>query len=490
MGGGGSKGGADKEADRLVPGTKNGSPFDAEYTKGAKLGEGAYAEVFLGVATDHVSPTQRPDIASPRRESVMPCQPGQRVAVKCIDKQKLIEEGETDMLMSEVKIMWSCCDHPNIIQLHDVFESKEMLYLVLECMTGGEMFERLARDFEDGFTEKIARSFVRKVASALHHLHHLQCIHRDIKPENLLLPSEDNDGNVKLADFGLAVMGITHDEAMDPSTITGTPDYMAPEMLLREHYGRPIDCWALGVITYIILCGFPPFYPDGDDMAPMFENIKRGKFRFLEPYWDKVSEGAKDLVLKLLVTDPTKRLTAEQVLAHKWVVGSVKDSNVNLSSIGWADNMKRFNARVKLKRAMLKVRAASRFRILMRASKRDSGSSGGGGGAGGSSAGADHNIDNVGTSVEESDAPESARSDATNEQKIDEAAAAQRPDFKRQNTGHHQATLDALDRADSDAATSDAGTPRRPDFTRTNTGTPREALDAIAAAGGPDAVEG
>ena len=118
---------------------------------------------------------------------------------------------------------------------------------------------------------------------------------------------EENDGNVKLADFGLAVMGITHDEAMDPSTITGTPDYMAPEMLLREHYGRPVDCWALGVITYIILCGFPPFYPDGDDMAPMFENIKRGKFRFLEPYWDKVSDSAKDLVLKLLDPSPRRR---------------------------------------------------------------------------------------------------------------------------------------------------------------------------------------
>ena len=449
MGGGGSKGG-EHEGDRLVPGTKFGSPFDAEYTKGAKLGEGAYAEVFLGVATDHVSPTQRPDTASPRRESVMPIQPGQRVAVKCIDKQKLIEEGETEMLMSEVKIMWSCCDHPNITQLHDVFESQGMLYLVLECMTGGEMFERLARDFEDGFTEKIARSFVRKVASALHHLHHLQCIHRDIKPENLLLPTEENDGNVKLADFGLAVMGITHDEAMDPSTITGTPDYMAPEMLLREHYGRPVDCWALGVITYIILCGFPPFYPDGDDMAPMFENIKRGKFRFLEPYWDKVSDSAKDLVLKLLVTDPKKRLTAEQVLAHKWVVGS-NLPDVNLSSIGWADNMRQFNARVKLKRAMLKVRAMSRFRILMRASQRDSGG-GGGGGGGGSSAGTDHNIDNVGAPVEESDAPpDSARSD-------DSAA---RPDFKRKNTGHHKETLDTMDKVDSEVGTSDAGgTPR------------------------------
>ncbi|XP_065836812.1 calcium/calmodulin-dependent protein kinase type IV-like [Oscarella lobularis] len=217
------------------------------------------------------------------------------------------------ILNTEVNILVTV-DHPHIVKLKEIYETPEELHLVLELVTGGELFDRI---IERGFfSEKDAAIVIRELLEALTYLHSLGIVHRDIKPENLLVKNPQEE-DVKLADFGLSKIS---GKDVTMQTVCGTPGYVAPEVLLGKTYGKPVDMWAVGVICYILLCGFEPFYSDSGD-AEMYSRILKCDYEFLSPYWDENSLNAKDLISKLLVLDPQKRMTAKDALKHPWVQG-------------------------------------------------------------------------------------------------------------------------------------------------------------------------
>jgi len=182
----------------------------------------------------------------------------------------------------------------------------------MELVTGGELFDKIV---EKGcYTEKEASILVRKIVSAIDYLHDLDICHRDLKPENLLLASEDQTTEVKIADFGLSK--IVNQKVM-MQTACGTPGYVAPEVLSATGYDREVDMWSIGVITYILLCGFPPFF--GETVPELFEQIMSARFDYPQEYWCDVSQEAKDFINCLLVVDPKKRLTTKQDLEHVWL---------------------------------------------------------------------------------------------------------------------------------------------------------------------------
>jgi len=184
-------------------------------------------------------------------------------------------------------------------------------------VTGGELFDRIIE--KGSYTEADASHLVKQILEAVNYLHTtLQIVHRDIKPENLLYYDESEDSKIMISDFGLSKnLGFENDIM---NTACGTPGYVAPEVLSRKPYGKAIDAWSIGVITYILLCGYPPFYEEND--ALLFEQIKQAAFEFDSPYWDHIGAPAKDFVLTLMTKDPEKRHTCAQALKHEWISGS------------------------------------------------------------------------------------------------------------------------------------------------------------------------
>lgn len=241
-------------------------------------------------------------------------------------------------------------NHPNVIKLKEIFESETQLFLILELVTGGELFDRIVE--RQYYNEKDAADAVKQICEAVAYLHDNEIVHRDLKPENLLYRSPAEDSPLKIADFGLSKI-LTNNATMQ--TVCGTPGYCAPEVLRGEEYEPAIDMWAVGVITYILLCGFEPFYDDRGDQA-MFQRILKCDYEFMSPWWDEVSVNAKDLVSKLIVKDPKKRLTAKQALQHPWVQGK----GANFKHMGQThEKLKEFNAKRKLKAGMLGVLAVN-----------------------------------------------------------------------------------------------------------------------------------
>ncbi|KAL9986398.1 hypothetical protein ACROYT_G000541 [Oculina patagonica] len=256
------------------------------------------------------------------------------------------------IITTEIDILLNLNQHPNIIRLHEIFETPTHIYMVLELVKGGELFERIV---ERGYySEKDAAEAVRQICDALKyvHNHHPPIIHRDLKPENLLYADDKDTAALKIADFGLSKM--LYGEQGNTNTVCGTPGYCAPEVLLGKSYDTQIDMWAVGVIAYILLCGFEPFYDERGDQA-MFQRILKCDYEFVTPWWDEVSENAKDLVKKLIVLDPKKRLTAGQALQHPWVQG--KGAKRDKMDQQFIDNLKVFNARRKFKGGMIAVTA-------------------------------------------------------------------------------------------------------------------------------------
>ncbi|KAM9541099.1 calcium/calmodulin-dependent protein kinase type IV-like isoform 1-T1 [Salvelinus alpinus] len=242
--------------------------------------------------------------------------------------------------------------HPNIIKLKEIFETPSEISLVLELVTGGELFERVV---EKGFyTERDAADAVIQVLEAVAYLHENGVVHRDLKPENLLYATAAPDAPLKIADFGLSKV---IDDQVTMKTVCGTPGYCAPEILRGSAYGPEVDVWSVGVITYILLCGFEPFFDERGDQY-MFKRILNCEYEFVSPWWDNVSFNAKDLVRKLIVQDPNKRLTTLQALEHPWVTGKA----VNSAHMDTAQKkLQEFNARRKLKAAVKAVVASSRL---------------------------------------------------------------------------------------------------------------------------------
>eukprot|EP00051_Salpingoeca_urceolata_P019977 m.295733 g.295733 ORF g.295733 m.295733 type:complete len:321 (+) comp19516_c1_seq9:94-1056(+) len=264
----------------------------------------------------------------------------QQVAVKIIDKKKIA--GKEDALESEVTVM-RMLNHSNIVQLLEIFESPRRFCIVLDLVTGGELFDRIVD--RGTYTEKDASELMRQVLGAVEYMHSRNIVHRDLKPENLLYHSPSADSKIMISDFGLARVLREGETVSDPC---GTPGYVAPEVLKRKPYSYPADCWSLGVICYILLCGYPPFYDDDDDV--LFEQIMRGDFEYDSPYWDDISTSAKDFITKFMTMQPSRRMTAAQALQHEWIAGTTAKSIDIHASV--AENIKKNFARGRWKKAI------------------------------------------------------------------------------------------------------------------------------------------
>ncbi|XP_021564041.1 calcium/calmodulin-dependent protein kinase type 1B isoform X2 [Carlito syrichta] len=231
--------------------------------------------------------------------------------------------------------------HPNIVALEDVHESPSHLYLAMELVTGGELFDRIME--RGSYTEKDASHLVGQVLGAVSYLHGLGIVHRDLKPENLLYATPFEDSKIMVSDFGLSKIQAGN----MLSTACGTPGYVAPELLEQKPYGKAVDVWALGVISYILLCGYPPFYDESD--PELFSQILRASYEFDSPFWDDISESAKDFIRHLLERDPQKRFTCQQALQHLWISGDAAFDKDILGSV--SEQIQRNFARTHWKRA-------------------------------------------------------------------------------------------------------------------------------------------
>ncbi|CAM9422057.1 unnamed protein product, partial [Laminaria digitata] len=277
---------------------------------------------------------------------------GSKWAVKVIEKTSLSQEDE-EALKTEVNIL-QAMDHPNIVKLNEVFDCQNCLYMVMELCTGGELFDRIV--MKDHYTENEARDCIVQVTKAILYCHENGIVHRDLKPENLLYSDfDETKAVIKLADFGLAKL-LTADAML--TTACGTPGYVAPEILEAQPYGKEVDMWSVGVIAYILLCGFPPFYDENS--SAMFKAIKAGRYDFPSPFWDDIQPGAKDMIGCLLMLDTEKRYTAQQLLQHPWVAqGRTKVGEQNLSH--FKQSMTAYNARRKFRATIMTVQLMAKL---------------------------------------------------------------------------------------------------------------------------------
>ncbi|XP_041358691.1 serine/threonine-protein kinase DCLK1-like [Gigantopelta aegis] len=246
-----------------------------------------------------------------------------KFSLKIIDKRKC--KGKEQMIENEVSILRKV-KHPNIVLLVEDYETPHEMYMVMELVKGGDLFDAISSATK--YTERDASGMVFNLANALKYLHSLRIVHRDVKPENLLV-YEHSDGSksLKLGDFGLATE-IAEDEVL--YTVCGTPTYVAPEIIAESGYALKVDVWSAGVITYILLCGFPPFASSSDNQDELFDKIMDGKLEFKAPFWDDVSDSAKELVSKMLIVDTDNRLSALEVVNHPWVADdTAKDEDLH-----------------------------------------------------------------------------------------------------------------------------------------------------------------
>jgi len=270
-----------------------------------------------------------------------------KVAVKIISKDKCKVEDKAK-LHREIDIL-KRIRHPNCIQFHDVYETVSHVYIVMELVTGGELFDRIVA--KDHYSETEAASVFVQMIGAIEYIHSIGIVHRDIKPENVLYGSEAEDSPVKIADFGLGRIVQQQSEMHAMRTVCGTPIYVAPEVLLKQGYGMECDVWSAGVILYILLCGFPPFDQD-ESVAVIFDQIKHARYDFPSPYWDAISNEAKQLVSGMLCGDVASRKSCKQCLDDPWVrkfhAGDLPTGHlVNMQS-----KLKEFNIARKLKGAL------------------------------------------------------------------------------------------------------------------------------------------
>lgn len=291
----------------VPPPTPTPSPlrmkFSRSYRMSDTIGEGAFSTVRIA---EH-------------RET------GEKFAVKRLDRTKLSSDDEM-LLRREVEILKSL-DHPNIVKFIDFYEERNFFYVVLEYLQGGELFDRILK--KNFFTEKEARNLVAVILSTLQFCHDRGIVHRDLKPENLIFTSPDDDANLKIADFGLA-------STLDGnSTISfdwvDVPHYAAPENLLGLPYTTKVDLWSIGVITYILLSGYPPF--SDDNKTNLVYKIQKGQFEFHEEYWMCISDQARHFIRSLLKVNPDERLDCRQALNHPWFTMDEKELVLNHKSI-------------------------------------------------------------------------------------------------------------------------------------------------------------
>uniref|UniRef100_A0A4W3HBJ7 calcium/calmodulin-dependent protein kinase n=1 Tax=Callorhinchus milii TaxID=7868 RepID=A0A4W3HBJ7_CALMI len=265
---------------------------------------------------------------------------GQDYAAKIINTKKLSAR-DHQKLEREARIC-RLLKHANIVRLHDSIAEEGHHYLVFDLVTGGELFEDIvAREY---YSEADASHCIQQILEAVLHCHQMGIVHRDLKPENLLLASKSKGAAVKLADFGLAIEVEGDQQAW--FGFAGTPGYLSPEVLRKDPYGKPVDLWACGVILYILLVGYPPFWDE--DQHRLYQQIKAGAYDFPSPEWDTVTPEAKDLINKMLTINPSKRISAAEVLKHPWISHRATVASC-MHRQETVDCLKKFNARRKLK---------------------------------------------------------------------------------------------------------------------------------------------
>ncbi|XP_035255717.1 calcium/calmodulin-dependent protein kinase type II subunit gamma isoform X8 [Anguilla rostrata] len=276
---------------------------------------------------------------------------GQEYAAKIINTKKLSAR-DHQKLEREARIC-RLLKHPNIVRLHDSISEEGFHYLVFDLVTGGELFEDIvAREY---YSEADASQCINQILESVNHIHQHDIVHRDLKPENLLLASKMKGAAVKLADFGLAIEVQGDQQAW--FGFAGTPGYLSPEVLRKDPYGKPVDIWACGVILYILLVGYPPFWDE--DQHKLYQQIKAGAYDFPSPEWDTVTPEAKNLINQMLTINPAKRITADQALKHPWVCQrSTVASMIHRQET--VECLRKFNARRRLKGAILTTMLVSR----------------------------------------------------------------------------------------------------------------------------------
>jgi calcium/calmodulin-dependent protein kinase I len=247
---------------------------------------------------------------------------GAKFAVKIVEKTMLQED--IKLLKREIEIMKQV-DHVNILKLIEIFEDDDKVYIVMELVEGSELFDRIVD--KGYYSEKSTVHIIKQILYAVRYLHQQGIAHRDLKPENLLCSGDGANDLVKIADFGLSKI-FAGEKGEELQTSCGTPGYVAPEVLMSEHYDKSVDMWGIGIITYILLAGYPPFYADND--TQLFEKIMNADYDFDDECWDDVSDGAKDFIKHLLVKNPEERFNADQALEHIWITSTAPDKSLNI----------------------------------------------------------------------------------------------------------------------------------------------------------------
>ncbi|KAJ4840088.1 Calcium-dependent protein kinase 20 [Turnera subulata] len=298
------------------------------YTLGRKLGQGQFGTTFLCVEKAT----------------------GKEFACKSIAKRKLTTQEDVEDVRREIQIMHHLEGHPNVIKIVNAYEDGVAVHVVMELCAGGELFDRIIQ--RGHYSEKKAAELARLIVGVVEACHSLGVMHRDLKPENFLFVSQEEESALKTIDFGLSVFFRPGETFTD---VVGSPYYVAPEVL-RKHYGPKCDVWSAGVIIYILLSGVPPFWDETEQ--GIFEQVLKGDLDFVSEPWPNISESAKDLVRKMLVREPKKRLTAHEVLCHPWVQveGDAPDKPLDSAVL---TRLKQFSAMNKIKKIAIRVIAES-----------------------------------------------------------------------------------------------------------------------------------
>lgn len=299
--------------------------LDSCYELGKRLGRGCFATVYK---------------ARRRSDDV-------DVAVKAVEKKCL--DGETaKLLQNELEVLQAVSEHPGIVTLLDSVETETYMFFVMAYVDGGPLLDRIVS--KCNFSENDARVILRAIVQTLDYLSHLGCVHRDVKPENILVDNHSKKWPVKLTDFGLSAK-MQPDELLHGAL--GTPLFVAPEILKGEGYDCTCDMWSLGVVLYLVLCGYPPF--PYNNPKELVRAIIHGRYSFPAPEWDHVSGDAKDALTRMMEVDPKRRITPADALRHPWFRAAQSTTDLPNSKL------KSFNARRKLRAGMFAVRTTFDF---------------------------------------------------------------------------------------------------------------------------------
>ncbi|KAI5575570.1 hypothetical protein BDE02_10G219900 [Populus trichocarpa] len=294
------------------------------YSLGKKLGQGQFGTTFLCVEK------------ATKKE----------FACKSIAKRKLLTDEDVEDVRREIQIMHHLAGHPNVISIKGAYEDAMAVHVVMELCAGGELFDRIIQ--RGHYTERKAAELTRTIVGVVEACHSLGVMHRDLKPENFLFVNEKEDSLLKTIDFGLSIFFKPGERFSD---VVGSPYYVAPEVL-KKRYGPEADVWSAGVIVYILLSGVPPFWAENEE--GIFEQVLHGDLDFSSDPWPSISESAKDLVRRMLIRDPRRRLTAHEVLCHPWVQedGVAPDKPLDSAVLS---RLKQFSAMNKFKKMALRV---------------------------------------------------------------------------------------------------------------------------------------